>query len=231
MEKLFSQIIAYSSKLISKHQKSSSFEIETFDQANALQKAFADIQSEFISFRSNHSHLIQPIEQISKAQKSLTDHQPGGWRTLFLKAYGYENMEVISHFPVTNKILNQSKSTVSVFFSNLEPGMSLPAHTGKYNGLLRLQFGISIPEPNKTSLTVECRVFQLKESEVLIFDDTFIHAAENNSQFSRVVLIIDFLRPLPFYLHIINKIGIWAIKRSSYVKDSMSKLNQTPKKW
>lgn len=51
---------------------------------------------------------------------------------------------------------------------------------GNNYGVLRVQLGIIIPEPENCGLLVEGKLFNLKENEMLIFDDTFEHTAWNN---------------------------------------------------
>lgn len=48
-----------------------------------------------------------------------------------------------------------------------------------------------------------------EEGRSIVFDDSLEHEVYNKSDDLRVVLIVDFLRPMPFRLHAIN----WAVTR------------------
>ena len=53
-----------------------------------------------------------------------------------------------------------------------------------------------------------------------MFDDTFVHAAWNDTDETRVVLFVDVLRPLPFPESAINSFIVKAIGWSPFVLDA-----------
>ena len=59
-----------------------------------------------------------------------------------------------------------------------------------------------------------------KEGESILFDDSWEHEVYNKSNDIRVVLIVDFLRPMPFHLHAIN----WGITKTLNRVSEESKL-------
>ena len=77
-------------------------------------------------------------------------------------------------------------------FSKLEPGKEILPHYGKNIGVLRVQIGLDVPEPKLCGLQVEDKVFHLENKQVLVFDDTFKHAAWNRGTKDRTIIIIDF---------------------------------------
>ena len=84
-------------------------------------------------------------------------------------------------------------------FSILEPGKHLPPHRGPYNGVLRLHLGLIVPEPREQlGIRVEKEVYRWKEGEAVIFDDAYEHEAWNRTPHTRVVLFVDFVKPLRF---------------------------------
>jgi beta-hydroxylase len=92
-------------------------------------------------------------------------------------------------------------------FSIMEPGTHLPAHTGPYNGVLRLHLGLIMPEPrDKRAIRVMDQTYYWTEGEVVIFDDCFEHEAWNHTEAVRVVLFVDFVRPLRFPGNLINNL-------------------------
>ncbi len=59
--------------------------------------------------------------------------------------------------------------------------------------------GLIIPEPREAvAIRIDGTVHHWDEGRALIFDDTFEHEARNESNHTRVVLFIDFERPLKF---------------------------------
>jgi aspartyl/asparaginyl beta-hydroxylase (cupin superfamily) len=47
------------------------------------------------------------------------------------------------------------------------------------------------------------------EGEGVVFDDTYLHEARNESDQPRVVLYLDLLKPLPWFLRYPNKLFVW----------------------
>ena len=57
-----------------------------------------------------------------------------------------------------------------------------------------------------------------RDGRSLVFDDTFEHEAWNDSDEIRVVLFVDVIRKLPWYLAAPNRAFIGAIRRSQFIK-------------
>ena len=105
------------------------------------------------------------------------------------------------------------------FFSILFPGQYIKPHFGYYKGFLRYHLGFIIPKRNDETAEKPCWLrinndrennrnrdkssiergekYYWKEGEGVIFDDTLLHDASNESNQIRVVLWIDIRRPMP----------------------------------
>jgi aspartyl/asparaginyl beta-hydroxylase (cupin superfamily) len=84
-------------------------------------------------------------------------------------------------------------------YSILEPGKYLPPPRGPYNGVLRLHLGLIVPEPrDMLGIRVGNEIYRWREGEVVIFDDAYAHEAWNRTPHTRVVLFVDFRKPLRF---------------------------------
>ena len=90
-------------------------------------------------------------------------------------------------------------------FSILEPGKHLPPHRGPYNGVLRLHLGLIVPEPREQlGIRVENDIYRWQEGEAVVFDDAYEHEAWNRTPHTRVVLFVDFRKPLRFPANFLN---------------------------
>jgi beta-hydroxylase len=98
-------------------------------------------------------------------------------------------------------------------FSILQPHKEIPPHRGPYSGVLRYHLGLQIPDPALAGIRVGSDVRHWEEGGSLIFDDSHDHAAWNRSDRDRIVLFVDFARPLPSQLR----------KQNEYVIDQISK--------
>lgn len=128
---------------------------------------------------------------------ALTVAQDRGWRTAPLLTYGVRSEGLIAQCPETWRLLQGVPGLVGAMFSVLEPGRFLPPHRGPYNGLLRLHLGLIVPdESEKIGIRVVDKIRPWEEGRALIFDDTLEHEGWNDADQTRVVLLLDFARPL-----------------------------------
>ena len=109
--------------------------------------------------------------------------------------------------PLTTALLQKIPNVYQAFFSILDAGKSIPAHCGSYLGYLRYHLGLQVPKNNPPSMRVKDQIHTWEEGRSILFDDSWEHEVYNKSDEVRVVLIVDFLRPLPLHLHIAN----WAV--------------------
>lgn len=170
---------------------------------------------------------IPNFQDISKDQEAITTDNK--WKTFFLYGYGFKSELNCKLCPETAKILEDNiPGMKTAMFSILSGGKHIPAHRGPYKGVLRLHLGLIVPEPNMNcKIRVGNDYAHWEEGKCMIFDDTHNHEVWNDSPKRRVVLFVDFIRPMPFPLSSINKFIIWLIGISPFVQDG--KKNQA--KW
>ena len=146
---------------------------------------------------------LPSFQDISTDVATITDD--AGWKTYLLAGYGIRSPRSIAQCPQTWRIVQKIPGLKTAMFSIFEPGKHLPAHRGPYNGVLRLHLGLIVPEPRgRLGLRVENETRQWEEGRVLIFDDAYEHEAWNRSDRVRVVLFVDFVKPLRFPANLMN---------------------------
>jgi ornithine lipid ester-linked acyl 2-hydroxylase len=147
---------------------------------------------------------LPAFHEISAEVRSISSDR--NWKTFFLCGYGIKSAEAIRQCPETWRILQRIPGLKSAMFSIFEPGKHLPAHRGPYNGVLRFHLGLIVPpEPDKVAIRVADRLCHWEEGRALIFDDAYEHEAWNHSDDVRVVLFVDFEKPLRFPANLTNK--------------------------
>jgi beta-hydroxylase len=124
--------------------------------------------------------------------------------------------------PETAKALARIPGMKTGQFSILTPGTHLVPHKGPYAGVLRCHLGLKVPE-RKDDLWIKVgrsrRTWE--EGKVLIFDETHTHEALNGTDETRVVLFIDFKRPLPWWADALNELMLRLIARTSHIQGSL----------
>jgi aspartyl/asparaginyl beta-hydroxylase (cupin superfamily) len=165
-----------------------------FPWARQLEQHWHQIRAELdrvMTFRDQ----MPSFHEILKEASTITTDQ--NWKTYFLAGIGMDCAANAKRCPNTMRLLQGIPGMTTAFFSILSPGKHIPAHRGAYNGLLRLHLGLLVPEPRE-----RCRIrigndyYSWSEGQSLIFDDTFNHEVWNETDGYRVVLFVDFARPL-----------------------------------
>ncbi len=128
-----------------------------------------------------------------------------GWKSFILCGYGFRSAANIAACPETWRICRTIPGLITVMFSILEPGKHLPPHRGPYNGVLRLHLGLIVPEPRRDlGIRVGQQVYRWEEGRTVVFDDAYEHEAWNRTPHTRVVLFVDFVKPLRFPARFVN---------------------------
>ncbi|MGQ0484589.1 MAG: aspartyl/asparaginyl beta-hydroxylase domain-containing protein [Hyphomicrobiales bacterium] len=173
-----------------------------FPWAAEIETAYPAIRAELESVLTRKSELPN-FQEISADVKTISNDT--GWKTFFLVGFGKPSARNIQQCPKTWAALQKIPGLKTAMFSIFEPGKHLPAHRGPYNGVLRLHLGLIVPEPReKIAIRVGNQVCHWEEGKVLIFDDAYEHEAWNHSDKFRVVLFVDFVRPLRFPANLVN---------------------------
>lgn len=120
----------------------------------------------------------------------------GMWRSFFLWGYGFPIEENLARCPKTARLVAEVPGLVSAFFSILAPGTHIPDHRGVSKGLITCHLGLIVPRDGDVRMRVGDRVVRWAEGETLVFDDTYRHEVWNETGGNRVVLLIQFERPL-----------------------------------
>jgi len=117
---------------------------------------------------------------------------------------------------------------VTAVFSILEPGKHLPPHRGPYNGVLRFHLGLVVPEPREQmAIRVDQQIRHWDEGKALIFDDAYEHEAWNRTSHTRVVLFVDFIKPLRFPANLLN----WLLLHLAVFTPFVREVSDKEAKW
>ena len=174
----------------------------TFPWIAAIEREWATIRSELDRVLIRQSDLPS-FQHISSDVKTITNDT--GWKTFILTGYGLKSGRNIAQCPQTWRIVRKIPGLKTAMFSIFEPGKHLPPHRGPYNGVLRLHLGLRVPEPrDRLAIRVESTVCHWQEGQALVFDDAYEHEAWNHTDETRVILFVDFVKPLRFPANVVN---------------------------
>jgi aspartate beta-hydroxylase len=122
----------------------------------------------------------------------------GAWDVLLFYERGRKNEENCAKCPTISRII-EGHNTVRtqaglLYVSKLNPQTHVRAHRGPTNMRVRCHLGIVVPDGD-CGLKVDGHIRRWNEGHCLVFDDSFEHEAWNQTNKSRIVVIIDFWHP------------------------------------
>lgn len=183
------------------------FDKKLLSATDDLEAAYPLIRNEVDEVMKRYNELA-PFQTMSPDQEYLS--QDEGWKFFFLKCAGVNFRKNQAMMPLTMKVIKQHPQIVSAYLSILAPQKRLPPHRGPWPGVLRAHLGVIVPDSQRGRpyLTVARRDYYWKEGKVVLFDDTYEHEAHNPTNFIRVVLFMDVIRPMRFPWNVINRVLI-----------------------
>lgn len=202
---------------------------EFFPELSTIETNFDTVKKEYEEVNKHFE--IPAYHEIEKRQYAISGKvAPEVKWKVFLLYYSGEIPELAKQLsPETCAIVSKIPGIYKAFYSVLEPGKSIPVHHGPYRGYLRYHLGIKVPKNQPPSIRIKDEIYHWKERESLLFDDTWDHEVRNESKEERVVLILDLLRPLPYFPDLLNrfitKVLMKKVRINKVLKD-VEKLNK-----
>lgn len=188
-----------------------------FDWTAMLRENWQAIRDEAVA-------VLERPESVPLLDEISPDHEdiapPGKWRSFFLHGYGYPVPENLARCPRTAAIVGAIPDLNTAFFSILAPRAHIPAHRGVSKALLTCHLGLVVPE-GSIEMAVGPERVRWREGGTILFDDSWTHEVWNETDETRVVLLIQVRRPLRRGLGKLLADGfMWAIRKSPFVAEA-----------
>jgi beta-hydroxylase len=196
----------------------------------------AEIEAEWTAIRSELDQVMKFRDQIPSFQALLKEVSPistdDRWKTFFLAGIGMDCRENAQRCPETMRLLKKIPGMKTAFFSILAPHKHIPAHRGAFNGILRFHLGLIVPEPRElVRIRIGNDIWHWAEGKSLVFDDTFNHEVWNDTDGYRVVLFVDFARPLRPPFHRLNDAFLDMASIAPFLREAGQKQKSWEKKF
>jgi aspartyl/asparaginyl beta-hydroxylase (cupin superfamily) len=158
------------------------------DWAQSLLHHYDEIKAELNNYLCTH----QMVPYFHQSMVSKKDK----WKTIGLKFWEIEMPKHMVHFPKTKNWLKQHRNVVSCSFSQLDANSRILPHAGDTNGIYRVHLGFEVPEGlPRCGFRVRDQRRSWKEKELFGFLDAYNHEAWNESERTRIIMLIDVIRP------------------------------------
>lgn len=118
------------------------------------------------------------------------------WTSFYLKVYDSDIPSARELAPKTLALINQVPGMNLALFACLNPGKKLNNHHDPFAYTVRYSLGLSTPNSNESGLVVNGEDYKWADGESVLFDETYLHRAYNNSDKPRIILMTDIDRPL-----------------------------------
>jgi beta-hydroxylase len=167
-------------------------ELERFPELAPLVENWEVFRKEVLRLRENR--LFR--KEVRYNDIAFNDLFRRGWRRFHLKWYGEFLPSAERLCPESVELLRRVPSVNAALFALLPAGTHLGGHRDPFAGSLRLHLGLVTPGDERCRLHVDGIPYTWRDGEAIVFDETYIHAAENEWDQSRIILFCDIERPL-----------------------------------
>ena len=220
------QLAPYINKIYLKYESNrQEFHKTDLPWCQTLRDNYIAIRDEYIEYIKHNK--LERIKNLDKMQARL-DISDIPWDMIFLRLYNKDTNK-IKYFPKTYELISNIPGCTLAMFSIMYPGKIIPPHEGIYNGVLRYHLGLITPKDNtKCMLVVNNIIYRWKDSEDIIFDDTFTHSVINGSDETRVILFLDIKKEFNnLFLDLLNRFVLYISQYNCTVESFIENVNHT----
>jgi len=161
--------------------------------------------------------IVPAFQDVSPDQQRITTGDQ--WKTFWLRGFGHRSEGACQLCPITDHVLNEIPGVVTAFFSILAPNSHIVAHRGLTKGIINCHLGLVVPDDREAcKIRVGPEQFSWEPGELRIFDDTNRHEVWNATKQDRIVLMIQFKRPLRAPGNLVRNLFLTGLERTPYVR-------------
>ena len=176
--------------------------VREFPELSVLQENWPTIREE--GLRLIEMKKIKASEQNNDA--GFNSFFKTGWKRFYLKWYDASHPSAERLCPQTYALLQGIPSVKAAMFAELPPGAKLNPHRDPFAGSMRYHLGLATPNDDRCFIEVDGQRYSWRDGQGVIFDETYIHWAENASDSDRLILFCDVERPMRFgWMQAINR--------------------------
>jgi len=168
--------------------------VSDFPELRTLQAHWREIRDEALHLREQE--IIRAAQNNDDA--GFNSFFKAGWKRFYLKWYDASHPSAMQYCPRTVAILRGMPSVKAAMFAELPVGAHLHRHRDPYGGSLRYHLGLVTPNDDRCWIEVDGMRYSWRDGQSVIFDETYIHEARNESDSDRIILFCDIERPMRF---------------------------------
>ena len=168
------------------------FSIDTVPELKLLEENWQEIREEGLALFNEGS--IKKSDTLDDV--GFNSFFKTGWTRFYLKWYKDYFPSATASCPKTLELIRRCPSIKAAMFVNLPPGAKLVKHRDPYAGSIRYHLGLQTPNAENCFLDVDGQRYFWRDGEAVLFDETYIHYAKNETEQDRLILFCDIERPM-----------------------------------
>mmetsp|Transcript_81058 Transcript_81058/g.153834 ORF Transcript_81058/g.153834 Transcript_81058/m.153834 type:complete len:359 (-) Transcript_81058:62-1138(-) len=163
--------------------------------AQQLEKKWTVVRDELQSRLADEATLKATGQNVwGSLDESIVEYGTG-WKTLPLCDRTVWDPVNSALFPKTCEVLHKCKvPLIEAFFAKMEPESDIKPHSDMCNFVLTSHLGLIVPE-GQCEITVGNETNEWKNGQVMMFDTSILHAAENRAKTERHILMLRVYHP------------------------------------
>lgn len=166
--------------------------VERFPQLLPLRDAWRTFRDEALAL-SEGGH-IRPSERHDDL--TFVAFYRRGWKRFYLKWYDDPMPSARALCPRSVALIESIPDVNAAAFTLLPPGKKLGRHRDPFACSLRLHLGLVTPNSDDCRIWVDGVEYSWRDGEAMVFDETYVHWARNDTDEPRIILFVDVTRPL-----------------------------------
>ncbi len=190
--------------------------LSVYPQLSILQQRHTAIRGELMDLLAENDRIPTLVDLHPRDKRISSDH----WKNYVLKLWGYEINANTRRCLQTRAVIESIPGVHTALFSILEPHAYIPPHKGWAAGVVRCHYPlITPPLREKCFIEVEGGRHSWQEREPFLFDDTQRHSVRNDTDATRVVLIIDFEPPFDMARKLYSRFRYHVVRRTKEIRE------------
>jgi len=195
------------------------FDPAVFPWSRELERSWQPIAAEAEALLRFREH-IPAFQEISPDQYRISHTDE--WKTFWYRGFGHRSELFARLCPKTAGLVDAVPGIETAFFSILAPGKHIIAHRGVFKGIINYHLGLLIPrDRERCRMRVGDEGFHWEPGASRIFDDTREHEVWNDTHEERVVLMLQFHRPLRGWGRRVSRLFLAVLRRTPYITVSI----------
>ncbi|PPE74890.1 aspartyl/asparaginyl beta-hydroxylase domain-containing protein [Solimonas fluminis] len=164
--------------------------VQTFPQLKLLQDNWETIRDEALALYGQ-GHIA-----VKNDLPGSSFYRDNRWKSFYLKIYDLDIPSARALAPKTRALIDQVPGMNLALFAVLMPGKRLTQHHDPFAFSLRYSLGLSTPNSEKCGLMINGEHYAWRDGDGVLFDETYIHSAYNDTETPRLILMTDIDRPM-----------------------------------